>query len=247
MSEEVQTPAPSTAVEKNAAAPPGDELTGLLNSYEQQTAPTQEPTSKPAEPAAEPSKVDAPKPQLFDGMQPRFKLPDANSPESLLRADVDALSKYVMAHRQERVTQQRASMDQAALTGIMSEFAPEIAELKNLPADIIPLRLKIEEELNPELRNALARRYESEEAWKFAQAAARKSVEKVVRDAAKENQRRDPENAMLTEDRMLVSQAVRGASRMPPPPPRVKLSELSDKDLAAWQKSNLGYVSKTLV
>lgn len=240
---------------KATPIPADDALGGLLSEFDRQTA--QKPAAQP-QPRVEHSREDLesfikseeamnaplPRRQLFDGMTSQFNPREQPSEEGVFKAEFEAMKERMSALDQRELMQQRAQLDRETGIGILREHAETLGSLNNLPPDTVPLRLAAEEKLNPELRDALARRFDSPEAWHKAIAVTRKVAEKIIRQAAEENWRRDPEHALITEDRALVSAAVRGSAQSPPPAPKVDVSKLSDRDLAKHVESSWGYRPK---
>ena len=223
------------------AAAADKDLSSLLASFQ--------PKSSAAAPAAlgPTSKgPDAPKPQpteppknLFADLKPIDW--DARRRELQQTKEFEAVKQYVVADYEQKVAQSRAAHDEAAVKEIWSEHAETIDGLKNLPVDDVKRRVAMALQTDAALQAALKPRFSSPEAWQNAKAAMAKAVDRIVQQAVKENVRLNPENRILTEDRALVSQAVRGSTLVPPARKPVNVMQLSDQDAKAHVEKEFGY------
>lgn len=127
-----------------------------------------------------------------------------------LAAFTDATMQRLSAAEQQRTIEDRARLEQED-TGRVLAFAREQLDGYDVPEGWDMRWLASEHAINAEVASAWKNRYASEEAKAHAQRVVEQSVKRMVKDAKAHANSRIDFNA--TEDRALVSAAVRGSTQ----------------------------------
>lgn len=150
-----------------------------------------------------------------------------------IAAFTDAAMERVSAQEQQRAAEDRARLEQEDKTRVVA-YAREQLDGLDVPEGWDMRWLASEHAINPEVSTAWKNRYASPEAEAHAERVVKDAVKRMVKDAKAQAGSRIDLNA--TEDRALVSAAVRGSgSKVPSEDPRAyaqRVNRMSDFEFA---------------